>query len=293
MRKGVKQYFFEFFNKKSKFISVEQDKITVHQYKNLHSKHLKRKIRFDVYLPPGYEDGFENCPILYFNDGQDMEAVGLTSTLSDLYEQDVIPPMIIVAIHAADRLQEYGVIQQADYLGRGSQAWAYARFLLSELRPYLQKHYRICSDKDNEAIAGFSLGGLSSMDIAWNNSDIFGTVGVFSGSFWWRSQAFTEQAPDAHRLMHDIVAHSQYQGSMRFWFQTGTRDETSDRNNNGIIDSIDDTLDLIEELVKLGYNREKDIHYYEVIDGQHNQYTWGQVMPEFLKWAFGAPVNAL
>lgn len=286
MSKEVKQYFFNFFTEKSKFILVERNKNVIHQYKNLKSRHLERKIRFDVYLPPSYAEGERRYPVLFFNDGQDMKAVQLAKTLHDLYQNQAIEELIIVAIHAADRLQEYGVEQQADYAGRGSQAWAYSRFLLGELRPYLMQHYRCQSGPQEQSIAGFSLGGLSAMDIAWNHGDIFGKVGVFSGALWWRSQAFTQHNPDGHRLMHEIVAKGPKRPGMKFWFQTGTNDETSDRNNNGIIDSIDDTLDLIEELTNVGYDREEDIHYYEVVGGYHNQATWGQAMPDFLKWGF-------
>jgi len=287
MLKGVKQYFSNFFTKKAKFISVEHEKMIVHQYNNLKSRQLKRNIRFDVYLPPTYQDRDRNYPVLFFNDGQDMEAVQLINTLNHLYKSDEIEELIIVAIHAADRLQEYGVERQPDYAGRGSKAWAYSRFLLGELRPYVLKHYRCDNRKKNQGMAGFSLGGLSAMDIAWNHADVFGLVGVFSGAFWWRYKAFTPEDPDGHRLMHEIVNQGQKQEGMRFWFQTGTKDEDSDRNNNGIIDSIDDTLDLIQELANLGYDREKDIHYYEIINGYHNQQTWGRAMPEFLKWGFG------
>ncbi len=46
---------------------------------------------------------------------------------------------------------------------------------------------------------------------------------------------------------------SGYRG-MKFFFECGTLDEAGDRNNNGIIDSIDDTKDLISALVDKGYD---------------------------------------
>ncbi|MGI8600462.1 MAG: alpha/beta hydrolase, partial [Chitinophagaceae bacterium] len=58
-------------------------------------------------------------------------------------------------------------------------------------------------------------------------------------------------------------------------------------NNNGIIDSIDDTLGLIEELEKLGYNTEKDIKYINFEDGKHDVETWSRAMPLFLLWGWG------
>ena len=78
-----------------------------------------------------------------------------------------------------------------------------------------------------------------------------------------------------------------YIPDLKFWFQAGTNDEKSDRNGNGVIDSIDDTLDLIVELTKKGYRPFHDIDYVETQEGEHNHNTWKKVMPEFLKWAFG------
>ena len=55
---------------------------------------------------------------------------------------------------------------------------------------------------------------------------------------------------------------------MKFYFECGTEDETEDRNGNGIIDSIDDTKDLINTLTEKGYNPHSDIHYHEISRGQ-------------------------
>ncbi len=60
-----------------------------------------------------------------------------------------------------------------------------------------------------------------------------------------------------------------------------------DRNHNGIIDSIDDTLGLINELVEKGYDVPKDILYLELQEGRHDIATWAKAMPEFLKWVWG------
>jgi hypothetical protein len=74
---------------------------------------------------------------------------------------------------------------------------------------------------------------------------------------------------------------------LNFFFETGTLDETMDRNNNGVIDSIDDTVSLIDILVAKGYDRQKDIQYLELKDGRHDIATWAKAMPVFLKWGWG------
>ena len=59
-----------------------------------------------------------------------------------------------------------------------------------------------------------------------------------------------------------------------------------DRNNNGIIDSIDDTLGLIDDLISKGYDKQA-IRYLELKDGRHDIATWARAMPVFLKWGWG------
>ncbi|MDL5046806.1 alpha/beta hydrolase-fold protein [Oscillatoria amoena NRMC-F 0135] len=255
----------------------------------IHSRLLGRDPIVDIYLPQAFEQADEPFPLLILNDGQDGDAIDLKKCLEDLTRSEMIREVIVVGIHAGDRLEEYGVAQRKDFKGRGARAKGYTRFILSELVPYLHYRYPVSSEREDHAIAGFSLGGLSAIDIAWNHADYFGKAGAFSGSFWWRKRDSKSlfYADHRDRLMHFQIRKGKFKPGLKFWFQTGTQDESSDRNENGMIDSIDDTLDLIAELTKKGYRPFHDIQYYEMEGGKHNLETWKQAMPEFLKWAFG------
>lgn len=254
---------------------------------------LQRAVRLDIILPPGYSSQSGPYPVLYLNDGQDLPRLQMQDVMDSLYQKAVIRPVVVVAIHAGDRIQEYGTAAQADYMKRGSKAGLYTDFVLTELMPHIQKQYAVSADPGQTAFAGFSLGGLSAFDIVWHHPERFSRAGVFSGSFWWRSKAFSTAYNDYHdRIMHVLVRQtpaSDLTGkkSLQFWLQTGTDDETSDRNNNGVIDSIDDTLDIIHELEAKGYRKDQQVRYVEVQGGQHNQETWRAIMPDFLVWAFG------
>ena len=216
-----------------------------------------------------------------------MPRVRLTQTLHQLYLQEKIPSIIVVGIHAADRLHEYGIAGQPDYKGRGNKAGLYNQFIITELLPYIKEEYPVTTDPTKTAFAGFSLGGLSALDIVWNYPKTFQNVGIFSGALWWRHTIAAKwENPDAYRIVHEIIEQDAYRPGLRFWFQTGTMDEKEDRNNNGVIDAIDDTLDLISLLKKKGYPN-SDIHYREVVNGIHHPSTWGMVLPEFLEWCFG------
>ena len=76
---------------------------------------------------------------------------------------------------------------------------------------------------------------------------------------------------------------------LRLWFQAGTEDEKDDRDGNGVIDAIQDTTELIDELVTRGFVRGRDVVYRETPGGRHHPSTWARELPEFLRWAFPGP----
>lgn len=251
----------------------------------LDSRYLKRAVELEIFMPENLL-GNGKLNLLLFNDGQDAEALQLQDTLSQLYNKGKIEALAIVAIKASkDRLDEYGVAGRPDYMGRGSQAKAYTKFVVKELMPFLEDTISLPIN-GSKAFAGCSLGGLSAFDVAWNNPGVFNAVGVFSGSFWWRQKDLKDGYTDNDRIAHQLVRETDAKRALKFWLMTGTEDEKTDRNHNFIIDSIDDTVDLIKELVKKGYNRPQDISYFEMVGGRHNTHTWAKALPAFLVWAF-------
>jgi enterochelin esterase-like enzyme len=230
--------------------------------------------------------------LLLINDGQDMEKMGFDAILEQAYTgKDAISPLLCAAIHCGpERKMEYGVAGVPDYNGRGAKAGLYTSFIMEELLPFIRSTYAISSFRE-KAFAGFSLGGLMALDIVWKHPGEFTKAGVFSGSLWWRNIDQSEEEYDdhRHRIMHQQIANGSYAPWLRFFFQCGNMDETNDRNKNGIIDSIDDTLDLIKELEQKGYSNGKDIRYLELADGRHDVPTWGRAMPVFLHWGWSTP----
>ena len=256
-----------------------------HDELTLESVGLERAVRVSVFLPPSHSIyRKEPYHLLILNDGQDAEALQLGATLRKLYRKRRMAMTVVAAVHAGDRMEEYGTIGRPDYKGRGSRANAYALFLTTQLLPYLREGYHAGHSPETTAIAGFSLSGLAAFDFAWHHPHLVHSVGVFSGSLWWRAKPYSPAAPDADRIVHTHVAESEPRQGLRFWFQCGTDDEPDDRNGNGIIDSIDDTLDLMHLLEKKGYRRGKNIEYVEVEGGKHDQATWAAVLPAFLEW---------
>jgi len=255
----------------------------------IQSVHLNREVIVDFYMP-AHISGNAVPALLLINDGQDLRTMNFEEILESLYEANAIDDVFYVGIHCGkDRKNEYGTAKMLDYKGRGARAGLYNRFVFEELLPYVRSASAIHSFKE-KAFAGFSLGGLCALDIVWNHPQEFTKTGIFSGSLWWRDkdQEDADFDENTDRIMHRQVREEQNPAPwLRFFFEVGTLDEVADRNNNGIIDSIDDTLSLIDELVKKGYDRNTAIKFTELKDGKHDVPTWAMAFPEFLKWGWG------
>lgn len=237
-----------------------------------------------VYLPPGYhERPAERYEVLYVNDGQEREALGLRETLARLTAAGRMRPIIVVAIPANDeRLHEYGTVAALNDMGLGVLAPAYCHFVIEELMPLVERTFRT---RPGAGFLGVSLGGLSAFDIAWQHPDRFAIVGVMSGSFWWRAAEFEHRLEPGRRIPHALARRAAGPPPFRLWLQAGTRDEVCDRDDNGIIDAIQDTRELIAELRAIGC-REEQIAYRETLGGRHDFETWRRELPAFLQWAY-------
>ncbi len=267
--------------------------VVVKTVERFRSKQLHNQRALTVFLPPEYDphaNGDRSYKVLYVNDGQDMPAIKMAETLAALIAHHEIEPLIVVAIHATrDRLQEYGTAGVPNARGQGKKARKYSFFVLDEVLPYINRRYRTLTGPANTAIMGFSLGGLMAFDLAWNHPDVFGAVGVFSGSFWWRTDDADLHARQESRIMYRRVRDAESPGCVRMWFEAGTRDEKADRDNNGVIDAIQDTTELMDELERKGFRRGLDMLYVQVEKGEHHQRTWGFILPYFLRWTFPTP----
>ncbi|MFA9212250.1 MAG: alpha/beta hydrolase [Candidatus Methylacidiphilales bacterium] len=248
------------------------------------SNALNCSVHADLILPP-HLDINTSYPLLILNDGQDMQTIQALHILEQLWSKQICKPFILIAPHAKDRMNEYGVANHLDHKNRGALAVNYTQFVVNELIPQLLVRLNLKSF-DEHVIGGFSLGALSAFDIAWNNSHVFSKVIACSGSFWWRNRDLDANYTNQNRIMHQVVNKTEKKPALKVWLQCGTLDETADRNKNGVIDSIDDTLDLIAELKQKGFNQQEDLFYHEVIGGRHTMETYSLMLPHFLQWAF-------
>jgi len=257
------------------------------QEDEIYSRHLQEHIKLTIISTPMPDDKGD-MNLLLLNDGQDLVQLRLRATIDSLYKNMLIQPLVVVAIHAGNRNEAYGVAGYPDFKKRGNKADKYAAFINNELYAFVKKKAGV-RKFNSIAMAGSSLGGLSAFDIAWNHADKIDKVGVFSGSFWWRDKDATavDYSDDKNRIMLNVIKSSRKRPHLKYWFYAGATEETGDRDKDGIIDVVDDTRDLVALIKTKNVCPPDDVVYKEAPDGQHNYASWSKLLPDFLFWAFG------
>ena len=256
------------------------------QEDEIYSRHLQEHIKLTIITTPIPETKNE-MNLLILNDGQDVDKFRVKVIVDSLYRKSSIAPLLVVAVHAGKREEWYGVAGKPDFENRGKRADKYAAFIDNELYPFIKKNAGVRSFK-SVVIAGASLGGLSAMDIAWNNADKIDRVGVFSGSFWWRDkgQADITYSDAANRILLNSIQQSRKRPHLKYWMYAGLQEEKSDRDKDGIIDVVDDTKDLLQIIENKKICATSDITYVESAVGRHDYASWSKALPGFLLWAF-------
>jgi enterochelin esterase-like enzyme len=189
-----------------------------------------------VYVPAAaFADPDAAFPVLYMQDGFNVfknPAAPFGSWDVDLSADALatagaaeIP--IIVGIDTHDRLNEYLYAAISVDLGGGPFEVTpllaeYAQFLVETVKPLVDASFPTRPGREDTAIAGSSLGGISSLWIAWHHADVFGRVASFSGSYWVGQEG---SDTEGHPTMQEILASvppTAEQEALRIYLDSGT-----------------------------------------------------------------------
>lgn len=203
-----------------------------------------------VWLPDGYREDGPPLPVVYMQDGQNLhegsrafggQSWGVGKTAARLIREGKIPPVIIVGIdNSAARGREYLPQRIFDLLPEASRAmirdgWdgapqsdAYLKFLVRELKPFVDAHYRTKTDRSGTFIMGSSMGGLISLYAQIRYPEIFG--GSASLSMHWLLGNSGKPLPEAPLYTRQVLRAFEAQialahlspGRHRIWVDRGT-----------------------------------------------------------------------
>jgi predicted alpha/beta superfamily hydrolase len=248
------------------------------KHEKFRSRFLRNKRDLIVYTPPGYDgQPARRFPVLYLQDGQNLFDgatsfipgqdwhVGQTADYS--IQAGAVAPLIIVGMYNTKaRVREY-TPTHVPKLG-GGRADRYAKFLLEEVKPFIDREYRALSGPQYTGIGGSSLGGLVSLYLGLKHSRIFGKIAALSPSVWWNQH-----------VIHRFARTATVEPRPRIWLDIGTREGPR------IVQEVEKFCDL---LLEKGWQLERDLHYERVEGAEHNEAAWAQRVGPFLQFLYPA-----
>lgn len=253
---------------------------TVWRHPDFSSRLLGNERDLWVYLPPGYDPTSERrYPVLYLNDGNNMFSAatafaghewGLDETAEWLIGTQQMSPIICVGIaNTVERIAEYTWPSKAsDESGRGP---LYARFVIEEVKPFIDAVYRTQPHQAATGLMGSSLGGLNALYMGAYEGDVFGRIGAMSPSLWW----------DERRALSQLA---QIRRDLRIWVDIGDREGDSPVEWAA---NREDARALAALLTRRGYHFGGNIYYYEAAGDGHDEGAWGRRAALALMFLYG------
>ena len=254
----------------------------IQRHSDFSSKILGNRRDVLVYLPKGYRRSqMRRYPVLYLHDGQNVfDAAtsfagvewGADETAHRLTAAKLIEPIIIVAVAntGEDRIHEYApTAANLDPLKRVRSKGSlrvYGRFLIEELKPFIDRKYRTKREAEFTGLGGSSLGGLATLVLGLWFPNYFRRLAVMSPSVWWDDCA-------VYKIVDTIDETAR--PPLKIWLDTGTREEGWER-----------ARELRDRLVQKGWRLHDDLQYLEADGSDHSEGAWAARMDPVLRFLF-------
>lgn len=254
--------------------------------------------QIEIYLPPDYDSNrAEGYPVLYMHDGQNVfdantayggQDWGVDEALDTLIPLGKVPPMIVVAVwnaktrRTAEFMPEDPFYQlpdslQAIFLARAKEppfSNDYLRFLVEEVKPYIDSTYPTNSSPEATGVMGSSFGGLISFYAITKYPHVFSRAGCVS-THW--IVAFDDDYPVFPFTLIDWFANRLPQPFRhRLWFDYGTI--TLDRYYEPFQKRMDTYLEAG------GYTKGGNWMTMRYEGAAHNEPAWNARVDEILEF---------
>jgi enterochelin esterase family protein len=239
-----------------------------------HSSALGRTRRMHVYTPPGYEKSTTKYPVFYLLHG--------ASDSDDSWSSVGRAGFIVDNLIAAGKAKPMIVVMPAGHTTRGGftvpgGADEFARDFVGDVMPYIEKNYRVLTDRSNRAMAGLSMGGGQTLSVAIPNMSKFAYIGVFSSGLFQMFGTGRGPGPQApqgptweEQNMKVLDDAALRKGLKLFWFGTGKDDFL-----------LKTTQQTVAMFKKHGF----DVKYDET-EGAHTWLVWREYLQGFVPQLF-------
>ena len=255
---------------------------------SLKSNILNMDRKYAVYLPPDYESSQRRYPVLYLlhgggDDHTGWVQFGEVQRITDKAIQDgVATPMIIVMPDANTGRRGYFNDIKGD--------WRYEDFFFKEFMPFVEKTYRIKSEKRYRAISGLSMGGGGTLMYTLHHPELFSSACPLSAS---AGPLTLEDAKTNYRRNNPTLADS----TINKYYQQHSSLALINNMPDSVKKSVrwyldcgdDDFLYEGNSLLHIAMRKKEIPHEFRIRDGVHSWTYWRAALPtvlEFVSMAF-------
>ena len=236
--------------------------VVLHQ--NFASKHSGKERPVLVWMPSVYKvNKRKRFPVLYMHDGQNImdprtAYIGVDWRVDEwaekLIAENKTEPFIVVGIYnTPDRLEEYS---------DSPKGTAYRRFIIEELKPFIDSKYRTLPDRENTAIMGSSMGGLCSLLTIWKEHEIFSKAACLSSSFYYGNDN-----------IFNVIKNTDHPLPLKVYIDSGE-------------DGKQDAQKMFRLLSERGNIIGDDFDYFYDIGAQHTESAWAARLERPLRFLF-------
>ena len=252
---------------------------------SIQSKVLGATVRYNVYLPSGYEHTQDRLPVVYLLHGLTdtyrawEQKGGMKDITDEIIDCGEAKPMVIIMPNAGN--PDLNNVWNGYFNMPG---WSYEDFFFTELIPTAEAKYRCIGDKAHRAVMGLSMGGGGSVGYCLSHPDMFSSC--YAMSPWLNSDSgrpgpngeknkmyYTQEAVRAHNPLKIVdQADDQAVNQMRSikWFLDCGDDD-------GL---LYDTFELYKKMRAKGVKAE-----FRVRNGVHNWEYWRAALRISLPYA--------
>ena len=250
---------------------------------SLKSKILNSDRKYAIYLPGDYDYSNREYPVLYLLHGSGDDHTGWVQfgevkSIADKTNREGISTSMIIVMPDAQTGKK-------GYFNDIDNNWNYEDFFFQEFIPFIEKKYRIKSEKRYRAIAGLSMGGGGSFLYALRHPEMFssscplsGDMGELSyGEFYNKNKEkygkYRREKVFNYYSNHNALSVIQNQTienlkSVRWYIDCGDNDFLYEGNS----------------MVHIALKKRGVPHEYRVRDGAHNWTYWRSALPEVLSF---------
>jgi S-formylglutathione hydrolase FrmB len=145
--------------------------------RSMPSKILGHAVQYCVILPPSYDSSKQAYPVLYFLHGLGSNSEILINSggmdlINDLWTQNKIGEFLIVTPDAG----------RSFFINSRDGKVRYEDFFIHEFIPFIEKQYRVRSDREHRGVSGVSMGGYGALRFGFRYPQLFGAVSAHSAA---------------------------------------------------------------------------------------------------------------